>query len=104
MAKLSPSPMSEGRIPFCEGMTKGKADVESLPSTGGLEMPSSSEVDVLTAQDVALLLRCNLKTVYESARAGTIPCIRLGRSFRFSRQAILSSLGTCKSASRRKEH
>lgn len=62
------------------------------------------EVNVLTAREVAQLLRCNLKTVYESARAGTLPCVRLGRSFRFSREAILASLQTCKSASRRKEH
>ena len=59
------------------------------------------EDDVLTAREVSHLLRVNVKTIYEAAQAGTIPCVRLGRSFRFSRQAILASLQACKSASRR---
>jgi excisionase family DNA binding protein len=56
--------------------------------------------DVLTAREVALLLRVNIKTVYESAKVGTIPCVRLGRHFRFSRRAIMARLEQCKSAPR----
>jgi excisionase family DNA binding protein len=56
--------------------------------------------DVLTAREVALLLRVNIKTVYESAKTGTIPCVRLGRHFRFSRRAIMARLEQCKSAPR----
>jgi excisionase family DNA binding protein len=59
------------------------------------------EPDILTAIEVAQLLRCNVKTVYESARAGNIPSVRLGRHFRFSRRAIMSCLGECKSTSHR---
>jgi excisionase family DNA binding protein len=55
-------------------------------------------VDVLTARDVSILLRVNIKTVYESAKSGTIPCVRLGRHFRFSRRAVMARLEPCKSA------
>jgi excisionase family DNA binding protein len=58
--------------------------------------------DVLLAPEVAQLLRMNLKTVYELAKAGELPCWRLGRHFRFSRRAIVSLLGQCKPASHRK--
>ena len=60
--------------------------------------------DVLTAREVALLLRVNIKTVYESAKTGTIPCVRLGRHFRFSRRAIMARLEQCKSAPSWKGH
>ncbi len=60
--------------------------------------------DVLTAREVALLLRVNIKTVYESAKTGTIPCVRLGRHFRFSRRAIMARLEQCKSAPRWEGH
>jgi excisionase family DNA binding protein len=62
------------------------------------------EVDVLTAREVARLLRVNIKTVYENAKAGTIPCVQLGRHFRFSRRAIMARLAECKSASRQQGH
>jgi len=74
------------------------------PSIPGADSEANNlvESDVLTAQEVARFLRVNIKTVYEAAQAGTIPSVRLGRTFRFSRQAILASLQACKSASRRK--
>jgi hypothetical protein len=40
----------------------------------------------------------NVKTVYELAKAGDLPCWRLGRHFRFSRRAIVARLGQCKAA------
>jgi excisionase family DNA binding protein len=54
--------------------------------------------DVLLAPEVARLLRMNVKTVYELAKAGALPCWRLGRHFRFSRRAIVARLGQCKAA------
>jgi excisionase family DNA binding protein len=60
--------------------------------------------DVLTASEVSRLLRVNVKTVYENAKAGTIPCVRLGRHFRFSRRAIMARLEQCKSAPSWKGH
>lgn len=49
--------------------------------------------DVLTAEEVAKLLRMNKKTVYELFRAGQLPGAHLGREFRFSRRAIMAKLG-----------
>ena len=60
--------------------------------------------DVMVAAEVAALLRLNVKSVYQGAKAGTIPCIRLGRHFRFSRRAIMARLAECKSASRQQGH
>jgi excisionase family DNA binding protein len=55
--------------------------------------------DIMVAYETAAFLHVNVKTVYEHAKAGTIPCIRLGRHYRFSRRAIMALLGQCKSAS-----
>lgn len=58
--------------------------------------------DILVAREVARLLRMNVKTVYELAKAGSLPCMRLGRHFRFSRRAIAAAFvaksGECKVA------
>jgi excisionase family DNA binding protein len=40
----------------------------------------------------------NVKTLYELAKTGALPCWRLGRHFRFSRRAIVAHLGQCKAA------
>ncbi len=42
----------------------------------------TDEGDVMVAAEVAKLFRMNVKTVYELAKAGQIPCSRLGRHFR----------------------
>jgi excisionase family DNA binding protein len=47
--------------------------------------------DILVAREVARLLRMNVKTVYELAKAGSLPSVRLGRHFRFSRRAIVGA-------------
>jgi excisionase family DNA binding protein len=54
--------------------------------------------DVLLADEVARLVRMNVKTVYEQAKAGNLPCWRAGRQFRFSRRAVMAHLGQCKAA------
>jgi excisionase family DNA binding protein len=59
---------------------------------------ADSDVDVLVAPEVARLLRINVKTVYELAKAGALPCWRIGRHFRFSRRAIVARFGQCKAA------
>lgn len=48
--------------------------------------------EVMTADEVAELLRVNRKTVFEYATRGTLPCQRLGRRVIFSRAAIMSWL------------
>ena len=48
---------------------------------------------VLTADEVAALLRCDRKTVYSMAKRGKLPgCRRVGRCIRFSRERILDWL------------
>lgn len=51
------------------------------------EMP-----EVLTVEEVAAWLRINKKTVYDAAKAGQIPCCKVGRILRFSREAVLNWL------------
>lgn len=43
----------------------------------------------MTAPEVAALLRLHVKTVYKLAETGVIPGKRIGRSWRFSRAAVL---------------
>jgi excisionase family DNA binding protein len=44
--------------------------------------------DVLTAREVADLLRMPTSTVYELARKGVLPARRLGRTWRFLRPRL----------------
>jgi excisionase family DNA binding protein len=44
--------------------------------------------DVMTAGEVAELLRMPLSTVYELARRGLIPAHRIGRRWRFIRREV----------------
>ena len=44
--------------------------------------------DVMTAAEVAELLRIPVSTVYELARRGRIPGHRIGRTWRFVRREI----------------
>lgn len=54
---------------------------------------------VLTADDVAALLRVSAKTVKRLAGDGRIPAQRVGRAWRFSRVAVLDWLATQEPAS-----
>ena len=47
---------------------------------------------VLTASEVATLLRVDRKTIYEAAQRGHIPHRRLGRRLLFERGAVLAWL------------
>ena len=47
---------------------------------------------VMTADEVAELLRVDRKTVYAAAGRGEIPCRRIGRRLLFSRTAIVAWL------------
>ena len=48
----------------------------------------SSLGSLLTAQDVAALLGVPPSWVYNASRAGRIPTVRLGRYYRYRREAI----------------
>ena len=44
--------------------------------------------EVLTVQEVANYLRIDIRTVYRLAKRGDIPCIKIGRQWRFNRDDI----------------
>ena len=54
-------------------------------------MTDSSQV--MTAKEVAALLRVNIKTVYAAAANRELPCQRIGRRVLFHRPAIVAWLG-----------
>lgn len=51
--------------------------------------PPTTPNDIGTASDVAALLRVDLDTVYREARLGRLPCIRVGRQWRFNLPEIV---------------
>jgi len=61
--------------------------------------PANDGTDVMTADEVATLLRLDRKTVYDYAGRGEIPCQRLGKRILFSRAALVSWLSACKGSS-----
>lgn len=48
--------------------------------------------EVMTAKDVALLLKVHMKTIYFLARRGEIPGKQIGKSWRFRRSDILEAI------------
>jgi len=76
----------------------------SVVADVGVETPTSSAADggpvavdalpeILTADEVAQLLRLNRKTVYEALARGEIPgARRIGRTYRIARSALLEWL------------
>jgi excisionase family DNA binding protein len=59
---------------------------ESQSTTGGSGFLTREEV--MTAREVAELLRMPTSTVYELARRGVLPARRLGRTWRFLRPRL----------------
>ena len=45
--------------------------------------------DALTAEETAQLLRINVKTVYKLIREGSLPSVKVGRSFRISKTELV---------------
>ncbi len=64
------------------------------PRQEGIEQePTTEENKVLTAEEVARLLRVNKKTVYAAFKQGEIPGgRRIGGTIRFSRERVLQWL------------
>lgn len=58
--------------------------------------------DVMSADEAAVFLGLDRKTVYGYARRGEIPHQQIGRRILFSRSALVSWLSVCKAASNRK--
>lgn len=72
------------------------AAIALLEKRSGKRAPSG---DVMTADEVAELLRLDRKTVYDYAGRGEIPCQRLGKRILFSREALALWLRSCKGSS-----
>ena len=56
-----------------------------------VDISASADVDfepLLNAEEAAQLLRCHEKTVQALARAGTIPCLRFGKYWRFRKSSL----------------
>ena len=58
----------------------------------GFATPEAGQRDVLTASQLAELLQLDERTVRELAAGGDLPGRKLGRHWRFSRQAVLDWL------------
>jgi len=52
----------------------------------------SEPIEILTADEIAKMLRVDRKTVYEAAQRGELPHRRLGRRLLFERGAVLGWL------------
>jgi excisionase family DNA binding protein len=50
-------------------------------------------VKILLAPEAAALLRVTPNRVYELAKRGVIPCVRVGRQVRFSEEHLLEWIG-----------
>jgi excisionase family DNA binding protein len=59
--------------------------MESMTSVPGR---ISMNNEILTVQEVANYLRIDIRTVYRLAKKGDIPCIKIGRQWRFNRNDI----------------
>lgn len=57
--------------------------------------PRQDPAEVLTADEVAAMLRLDRKTVYDYAGRGVIPCRRIGKRMLFSREALALWLASC---------
>jgi excisionase family DNA binding protein len=61
----------------------------NLPSTSSLTLvPGLTREEVLTAREVAELLKMPVSTVYQLARRSELPASRLGRTWRFLRPRL----------------
>jgi excisionase family DNA binding protein len=58
------------------------------PFRASLSSGSLTRDEVMTAREVADLLRMPTSTVYELARRGVLPASRLGRTWRFLRPRL----------------
>jgi putative molybdopterin biosynthesis protein len=61
-------------------------------------MADIPHLDVLTAQEVAAVLQVNKNTVYNLAKAGTLPSYNVGRKLRFSLDDVQAYIDASKSA------
>lgn len=69
----------------------------ALPDGTGVSAPASCTLtrdEVMTAREVAELLKMPVSTIYQLARRGDLPARRLGRTWRFLRPRLEELLGS----------
>jgi excisionase family DNA binding protein len=59
-----------------------------MPATSGGRERALGELKFLTVAEVAALMRVSKMTVYRLVHGGTLPAVRVGRSFRVPEQAV----------------
>ncbi len=59
-----------------------------MPASGVGNMSGLGELRFLTVAEVASLMRVSKMTVYRLVHGGTLPAVRVGRSFRVPEQAV----------------
>ena len=64
-----------------------------MGAPAALSAPESANEDLLSAGQMAIVLNLPKSCVYEKARAGELPSIRLGKHVRFNRAAVLKAVG-----------
>lgn len=62
--------------------------VRCVVATPGPNDRPLAEVTFLTVAEVASVMRVSKMTVYRLVHAGTLPAVRVGRSFRVPEQAV----------------
>src|SRR5262249_10460990 len=74
------------RVPTLGSLSGGVASGARAPGRGGVYTvaQSFSKARFLTVQEVADLMRVSSMTVYRLIKAGDLPAVRVGRSFRVS--------------------
>jgi excisionase family DNA binding protein len=73
--------------------------LEKRTGTSSTTKRAARTGDIMTADEVAELLRLDRKTVYDYAGRGEIPCQRLGKRILFSRDALALWLRSCSKGS-----
>jgi excisionase family DNA binding protein len=63
-------------------------EVRFVMAAQGPKDRSLAEVRFLTVAEVAALMRVSKMTVYRLVHAGTLPAVRVGRSFRVPEKAV----------------
>jgi excisionase family DNA binding protein len=70
-----------------EGLRRRRKEAQQ-PSRARAESGTVGEMTFLTVAEVASLMRVSKMTVYRLVHSGTLPAVRVGRSFRVPENAV----------------
>src|SRR4051795_9975218 len=66
--------------------------MSARPGSEELQMYPDSSDEVLDAEQASALLRVTVQTVLKESRLGLLPGVKVGREWRYSRQALMRHL------------